>query len=169
MLKVIDVDWLSDYRLALSFNDGFQGTIDLTEHFKLTPFADINKFKHFSLTPKGSLLWGKYEIKASELRQQTQGQQANQHEISDMTTLENTIKQAVWDSMIEGRPDILQAAIAAYVAKLGHSKVIAQAGIKSRTSAYKTLNPDTKPSFATLVQLGKAIIDLTNDKKQLVG
>lgn len=44
--------------------------------------------------------------------------------------MEAVIKQASWESMMEGRPDILQAAIRSYVEQFGHGQVIAKAGIK---------------------------------------
>lgn len=77
--------------------------------------------------------------------------------------MEDVIKQASWDSMQEDRPDILQAAIRSYVEQFGHSQVIAKAGIKSRTSAYRSLKPQTTPNFATLVQLGHAVIELAKE------
>jgi DNA-binding phage protein len=78
--------------------------------------------------------------------------------------MEMVIKQASWDSMQEGRADILQAAIRSYVEQFGHSVVIERAGIKSRTSAYRSLKPETTPSFGTLVQLGHAVIELAKDR-----
>ncbi len=66
--------------------------------------------------------------------------------------------------MKEGRADILQAAIRSYVEQFGHSQVIAKAGIKSRTSAYRSLKPETRPNFDTLVQLGHAVIELAQER-----
>lgn len=157
MLKVVDLDYLDDYTLELTFNDGFSGVADLTTIFTANPVKD---FKSFSLTQEGSLNWDNLELSAEELRRLTQGsflEPFNKHKLS---SIEEIIKQASWESMEEGRPDILQAAIRAYVEYYGHSKVVKKAGIKSRTSAYKTLNPNTKPSFATLVQLGNAVIEI---------
>jgi hypothetical protein len=37
MLKIIDVDYIEDFKLALAFNDGFEG-IDLTKLFSNPPF-----------------------------------------------------------------------------------------------------------------------------------
>jgi DNA-binding phage protein len=78
--------------------------------------------------------------------------------------MERVIKQASWDSMQEGRADILQAAIRSYVEQFGHNAVIERAGIRSRTSAYRSLKPETTPSFRTLVQLGHAVIELAKDR-----
>ena len=78
--------------------------------------------------------------------------------------MERVIKQASWDSMQEGRADILQAAIRSYVEQFGHNAVIERAGIRSRTSAYRSLKPETTPSFGTLVQLGHAVIELAKDR-----
>ncbi len=65
--------------------------------------------------------------------------------------------------MQERRPHILQAAIRGNADKFGHHRVIAKAAIKSRTSAYRSLKPDTTPNFGTLVQLGRAVIELAGE------
>lgn len=164
MLKVIDVDWASDYTLDLTFSDGFQGLADLSVYFSKVPFSEVKDFKKFALTAEGSLNWNGNELSAGTLRDVTQGG----HKESDVTfnvkEMEQVIKQAFWDSMQEGRPDILQAAIRSYVEQFGHSQVIAKAGIKSRTSAYRSLKPETTPNFGTLVQLGHAVIELAKDR-----
>lgn len=84
------------------------------------------------------------------MRAITQGEHKTAEACFDVKEMETVIKQASWDSMQEGRPDILQAAVRSYVEQLGHSQVIAKAGIKSRTSAYRSLKPETTPNFATL-------------------
>lgn len=157
MLKVIDVDFIEDQILELVFNDGFIGRGDLSElNLPKTP----EEFKRFSLTKEGSLRWKDKEISAKELREITQGNFSEIQTTFNLNNLEQVIKQAAWESMTEGRPDILQAVIRSYVEHYGHSKVIEKADIKSRTSAYRTLKPETKPSFASLVQLGNAVIEL---------
>ena len=41
MLKIIDVDWVADYTLTLTFNDGFEGLADfIGQHFELQVLAD---------------------------------------------------------------------------------------------------------------------------------
>ncbi|MDP2713890.1 MULTISPECIES: type II toxin-antitoxin system antitoxin DhiA [unclassified Rheinheimera] len=164
MLKIIDVDWVADYTLTLTFNDGFEGLADLSAYFCNPPFSAITDFKKFSLTAEGSLNWSGNELSAATLRDATQGGYKASDLSVNVMEIEQVIKQASWDSMQEGRPDILQAAIRAYVEQFGHSQVIAKAGIKSRTSAYRSLKPQTTPSFATLVQLGHAVIELAKDR-----
>lgn len=46
--------------------------------------------------------------------------------------MERVIKQASWDSMQEGRADILQAAIRSYVEQFGHNAGIERAGIRGK-------------------------------------
>ncbi|RXQ53995.1 DUF2442 domain-containing protein [Vibrio cholerae] len=164
MLKVIDVDFVSDHALELTFNDGYQGYADLSVYFKKAPFSEIKDFKRFSLTRDGSLNWDGNELTAATLRDITKGSQKSVELSFNVQEMEAVIKQASWESMMEGRPDILQAAIRSYVEQFGHGQVIAKAGIKSRTSAYRSLKPETTPNFGTLVQLGHAVIELAKDR-----
>ena len=164
MLKVIDVDFVSDHILELAFNDGYQGHADLSVYFKKLPFSEVKDFKRFSLTSDGALNWSGNELSAATLRDITQGSYKPTELSFDVQEMETVIKQASWESMMEGRPDILQAAIRAYVEQFGHGQVIAKAGIKSRTSAYRSLKPETTPNFGTLVQLGHAVIELAKDR-----
>lgn len=163
MLKIIDVDLIEPYKLALIFSDGFQGIADLSAYFSKAPFSGIKNFQKFSLTADGALNWSGNELSASTLRAVTKGVQKTAAFSFNVQEMEDVIKQASWDSMQEGRPDILQAAIRSYVEQFGHSQVIAKAGIKSRTSAYRSLKPQTTPNFATLVQLGHAVIELAKE------
>lgn len=163
MLKIIDVDLIGPYKLELIFSDGFQGVADLSAYFSKTPFSGIKNFQKFSLTADGALNWSGNELSASTLRAVTKGVQKAAALSFNVQEMEGVIKQASWDSMQEGRPDILQAAIRSYVEQFGHSQVIAKAGIKSRTSAYRSLKPQTTPNFATLVQLGHAVIELAKE------
>lgn len=164
MLKIIDVDWIADYRLQLSFNDGYVGQADLADIFSRKPFAEITDFKRFALTADGCLRWGEHELSANVLRDISQGAYLQAPVDADVAKMEEIIKQASWDSIVEGRPDILQAAIRAYVERYGHSQVVAKAGIKSRTSAYRSLQADTKPNFDTLVKLGHAVVELARSE-----
>lgn len=163
MLKIIDVDLVGPYKLELVFNDGFHGIADLSDYFSKAPFSAIKDFQKFSLTADGSLNWRGNELSAATLRAATKGVQKTAATNFNVQEMEDVIKQASWDSMQEGRPDILQAAIRSYVEQFGHSQVIAKAGIKSRTSAYRSLRPQTTPNFATLVQLGHAVIELAKE------
>ena len=164
MLKIVDVDVISGHALALTFSDGYQGHADLAAYFSKPPFSEVKDFKRFSLTPEGSLNWSGNELSAATLRTITKGEQKPADVFFNVQEMEAVIKQASWESMKEGRPDILQAAIRSYVEQFGHSQVIAKAGIKSRTSAYRSLKPETKPNFGTLVQLGHAVIELAKDR-----
>ncbi len=165
MLKVIDVDLVKDFTLELTFSDGYSGEANLAEYFQKEAFKHITDFQKFSLTSTGSLDWRGIELSAATLRAVTIGQYT-EAELTpvDVKEMEAVIKQASWDSMQEGRADILQAAIRSYVEQFGHSVVIERAGIKSRTSAYRSLKPETTPSFGTLVQLGHAVIELAKDR-----
>ncbi len=164
MLKIIDVDFVENHTLALTFNDGYQGYADLSAYFSKSPFSEVKNFKRFSLTADGSLNWGGNELSAATLRDITRGSQKPVESSFNVQEMETVIKQASWDAMMEGRPDILQAAVRSYVEQFGHGKVIAKAGIKSRTSAYRSLKPETTPNFGTLVQLGHAVIELAKDR-----
>lgn len=161
MLKVIDVDLITDYNLALIFSDGFKGTVDLEGIFSTVETS--SRFDKFALDTDGSLRWENITLTANELRDLSVGQLSEDSNLSSLEEIEVVIKSAAWESMQEGRPDILQAAIRGYVEKFGHQRVIAKAGIKSRTSAYRSLKPDTTPNFGTLVQLGRAVIELAGE------
>lgn len=53
MLKVIDVDYVKDYTLRVTFNDGAIKDVDLEQHLKGTVFGelrDISKFIQYGLT-----------------------------------------------------------------------------------------------------------------------
>lgn len=162
MLKVIDVDVIADYSLALTFSDGFHGQVDVSGIF-----ADLEPdavFEKFALDADGSLRWPQITLTPEELRKLSIGGFQDSQILASIEEIEAVIKSAAWESMQEGRPDILQAAIRGYVEKFGHQKVIAKAGIKSRTSAYRSLKPDTTPNFGTLVQLGHAVIELAREE-----
>lgn len=168
MLKIIDIDLIKDRILELTFNDGFKGIANLTNIFNTPKFRNIKDFKKFSLTTDGSLKWDVNKISASQLRKITKGDFVVIDKLNVLSNFEDVIKQACWDSIVEKRPDILQGVIRSYVELYGHTKVIQKAGIKSRTSAYKTLKPETKPTFATLVQLGNVIIEIAKDDNKVI-
>ena len=54
MLKVKDVDYLNNYRLALLFSDGVRKEVDLEPYLNgevFGPLRDINLFVQYGLTP----------------------------------------------------------------------------------------------------------------------
>ena len=54
MLKVKDVDYLNNYRLALLFSDGVRKEVDLEPYLNgevFEPLRDINLFVQYGLTP----------------------------------------------------------------------------------------------------------------------
>lgn len=161
MLKIIDVDVVAPYTLELTFNDGLAGQADLSDVFTALEAPIV--FEKFALDPDGSLRWSHVRLSPEELKDLTVGSYHSPKTITVIEEIEGVIKDAAWESIQEGRPDILQATIRAYVEYYGHQKVIEKAGIKSRTSAYRSLKPDTTPNFGTLVQLGHAVIELAQE------
>ena len=160
MLKIIEVEVIEPYRLALSFSDGYFGVVDLTQLFKKKPFSQIENFNEFSLS-HGTLNWGDVDIAVEYLRENTRG------EFGDITAnpdkpddIKKILQDALWQAVEENRPDIFQGAIAMLVEHYGHSRVIRQAGIKSRTSAYRSLKGEASPKLETLVSLGHAALDI---------
>ncbi len=54
MLKVVDVDYVKDYTLRLTFNDGVVKTVDLKPYLHGEVFGELldkNKFVQYGLTP----------------------------------------------------------------------------------------------------------------------
>ena len=54
MLRVVDVDYLGDYSLALTFNDGVHKQIDLSPYLQGEVFGELcdhQKFIQYALTP----------------------------------------------------------------------------------------------------------------------
>ena len=53
LLRIIDIDYIKDYTLALTFNDGVKKTVDIKPHLKgevFEPLLDLKKFKQYGLT-----------------------------------------------------------------------------------------------------------------------
>lgn len=118
MLKIIDVDYIDSYRLAVQFSDGFTGEADLTPFFSNPPFSDVDGFLNFGLTESGSLSWGDdLELSAYTVRSVTVGS-VQAVSLPDAADVEAVMKQAAWDSVTEGRPDILRAAIYGYAGQV---------------------------------------------------
>ena len=54
MLKVTDVDYVKEYKMILTFNDGKRKLVDLEPHFVGEVFGelrDLDKFVQYGLTP----------------------------------------------------------------------------------------------------------------------
>lgn len=164
MLKIVDVEYLGNCHFEFVFNDGLKGMADLSELFAQPNFSNISDIERFSLTADGNLRWGQNELTAADAK--CYAVQLTPTTCLDPVDVESILKQAAWDSLKLGRADILQAALRAYVEKFGHKNVIARAGIKSRTSAYRSLKPNTTPNFSTMVQIGHAVIELAQERQR---
>lgn len=173
MLKVVDVDALPEYRLTVTFNDSYQGEINVREIFDTVSARSRldAEFSRFALRSDGSLDWpGIIRISADTLRNMVGEKGQYLPELNDGPDLENIehiIKQAAWESIEEGRPDILQGAIRQYVEYFGYADVVRESGIKSRSSAYRSLEPSTSPNFKTLVQMGHAVVQLLRENQNV--
>ncbi|MGY0155813.1 DUF2442 domain-containing protein [Edwardsiella tarda] len=160
MLKIIDVDVVGDHVIEVEFSDGFRGRADLAALFSKPPFSAIANFNRFSLTASGVLNWGDTELSADTVRRMSKGAVVSASSRSlTPENVEAILRQATWESMSEGRPDILQAALRG----LGHADVIKRAGIASRSSAYKTLSPSTNPSFKSLAKISGTILAIERE------
>lgn len=54
MLRVVDVDYLENYKLSIEFNDGIRKTVDLEPYLTGEVFGELkdkNKFTQYGLTP----------------------------------------------------------------------------------------------------------------------
>ncbi|MGG5413039.1 type II toxin-antitoxin system antitoxin DhiA [Edwardsiella tarda] len=162
MLKIIDVDVVGDHVIEVEFSDGFRGRADLAALFSKPPFSAIADFNRFSLTASGVLNWGDAELSADTVRRMSKGAVVSSRSLTP-ENVEAILRQATWESMTEGRPDILQAALRGYAEQLGHADVIKRAGIASRSSAYKTLSPSTNPSFKSLAKISGAILAIVRE------
>jgi hypothetical protein len=61
MRKVTNIDVLKDYRLALTFDDGTNGTVDLSNLVGKGVFACWSNYAVFTnvrIGPSGELVWG---------------------------------------------------------------------------------------------------------------
>jgi probable addiction module antidote protein len=56
----------------------------------------------------------------------------------------------------EGDPTLLQSALGDVARSIGMSKIAAQTGL-GRESLYKSLRPESSPSFATIAKVAKAV------------
>ena len=59
MLRIIDVDYVKDYTLALTFNDGVRKVVNLEPHLTgkvFEPLLDLKNFRQYGLTTQ-TLEW----------------------------------------------------------------------------------------------------------------
>lgn len=161
MIKIIDVDYIEDFKLALAFSDGFEGIADLTGVFAKLPFSQFaGSFLNFSLSD-GALCWGgEAHISSDYLRKITKGQMTHNQHINPHDPLE-VITAAFQESLREDDPTILQAALRGYAEQMGMSNLVKDTG-KSRSSAYKSLAPSGSPKWETIVKLAHNIIKFPN-------
>jgi hypothetical protein len=67
VINILDATWVADYRIALSFDDGSNRTIDFrpflsqSRHPDIRSFLDQQRFRTFRVE-HGNLLWGDYAL-----------------------------------------------------------------------------------------------------------
>lgn len=162
MLKIIDVDHVEDFKLALAFNDGFEGIVDLQAMFSQEPFSRFaGNFLSFSLAD-GTLRWADNPISPDYLRDIAESCPTDTVYVDPNDPLD-VITAAFRESLEEDDPSILQAVLRGYAEKIGMAKVVNDAGIRSRTSVYKSLSKTGSPKWETIVKLAHSIIKLKDD------
>lgn len=66
-IDVVGAEYVSDYKVRLTFNDGTSRVVDFepflrrTQHPDLTQYRALKKFKSFRVVD-GNLMWGDYEM-----------------------------------------------------------------------------------------------------------
>ncbi|NPE59769.1 addiction module antitoxin [Dickeya dadantii] len=159
MHKIIDVDVTGDFSLRLTYEDGLICDVDLYQYAPGPVFSNASLFIKFGLLPDGALEWlPDIKISASDLRKK--GVYVGHTLAVRERHFADIISRAFYDAVIENRPEILQAALKTAVDKHGNSTVAKEAGAKSRTSLYKSLNKDTNVSLATVVSLAHTVLQL---------
>ncbi|MEI7376394.1 addiction module antitoxin [Dickeya chrysanthemi] len=159
MHKIVEVDVIGDFSLRLTYDDGLVCDINLYQYAPSPVFSNASLFIKFGLLPDGSLEWlPDIKISASELRKK--GEYVSHTLAVREQNFADIISRAFYDAVIENRPEILQAALKTAVDKHGNSTVAKEAGAKSRTSLYKSLNKNTHVSLATVVSLAHTVLQL---------
>ena len=54
LIKVINADYIKDYKIEVTFNDGLKNVIDFKDEIwgeVFEPLKDLNKFRNFTLNP----------------------------------------------------------------------------------------------------------------------
>jgi probable addiction module antidote protein len=159
---IIDVEPVDGFKLALAFKDGFEGIVDLEELFKKEPFNKYqDNFLYFSLE-NGTLCWGDdLHLSPNYLRSLSKEHKTGHHYIDANNPIE-VITKAFQESLEEDDPSILLAALRGYADKLGMSTLVKESGIKSRSSAYKSLSESGSSKWDTIVKLAHTILKLHN-------
>ncbi|QZG74297.1 helix-turn-helix domain-containing transcriptional regulator [Klebsiella michiganensis] len=159
MNKIIDVDVIGKFELKLTYENGTVCEVDLYKYNDQPPFTDPKKFVKFGLLPNGNLEWIPNVTISSEALLQ-RGSNITHDESIKKTNFANIISMALYDAIIENRPEIIQAALRTAVDKYGTTKIAKNSGTKSRTSIYKSLDENTYVSMSTVVNLAHAVLDL---------
>ncbi|UJR62346.1 addiction module antitoxin [Dickeya zeae] len=158
MHKIVDVDVVGDFSLRLTYDDGLIYDVNLYRYASYPVFSHASQFIRFGLLPDGSLEWPDITISSSALREK--GTYVGHTLAVRERDFADIISRAFYDAVIENRPEILQAALKIAVDKHGNSTVAKEAGAKSRTSLYKSLNKNTNVSLATVVSLAHTVLQL---------
>ncbi|ACZ77470.1 MULTISPECIES: DNA-binding protein [Dickeya] len=158
MHKIVDVDVIGDFSLRLTYDDGLICDVNLYHYASHPVFSNASLFVRFGLLPDGSLEWPDITISSSVLREK--GENVGHTLAVRERNFADIISRAFYDAVIENRPEILQAALKIAVDKHGNSTVAKEAGAKSRTSLYKSLNKNTNVSLATVVSLAHTVLQL---------
>ncbi|WKV52172.1 helix-turn-helix domain-containing transcriptional regulator [Dickeya fangzhongdai] len=123
-------------------------------------FSEIQKNSlNFGLFPNGNLEWTPNVTISSEALLQL-GSNITHDESIKKINFANIISMALYDAIIENRPEIIQAALRTAVDKYGTTKIAKNSGTKSRTSIYKSLDENTDVTMSTVVNLAHAVLDL---------
>ncbi|GGO83956.1 hypothetical protein GCM10011348_29080 [Marinobacterium nitratireducens] len=167
MIRVVDVDYIDGFRLHLVFSDGFAGEVDLADEFSKSPFdAFAHDFKRFALAD-GTLCWGDDGHIAPEYLREVARGDFTDAELINPTDPASVLSAAFRDSIEEGDITILQAAIRGFSDELGMARIVEEAGIKSRPSAYKTIS-SSSPKLETIVKMCHAILKIDGHEERHV-
>lgn len=162
MVSIIDVDYVNDFKLALTFSNGIEGIADLELFYKEHLNGVNNDFLSFSLT-EGTLCWAGKKVSPEYLWEISTEKCAAKKDYVNPGNPIDVITKAFQESLEEDDPTILQAALRGYAEKIGLSNLVREAGIKSRTSAYKSLSQSGSPKWETIVKLASSIIKLSDE------
>jgi hypothetical protein len=161
MLKIIEVNYINNYKLELAFNDGFEGVVDLEDLFTKEPFNQFaDQFLSFSLMD-GALWWDDMRISPDYLKEIATPCFTGTLHIDPNNPLD-VITMAFRESLEENDPTILQANLRGYVEKTGMSNPT-----KKRNNTHNYLSPvdSSQPKWETIVKLAHSIINLQKTVK----